>query len=322
MSFTNNSNDKSEAYWLIKTIEKKVTAKGYFYLDITLGNKEKEINGKLWDYDAEVHGEYEAGDLVKVCGSITQYNGSDQIRIDGIRKADLSDDVDISDFVPTAEYSGEDMLESIKNVVDSVEDEELKQLTLALLEDRKDQLLYWPAAFKLHHAIRGGLLYHTLSMLRLAESICKIYPSIDRDLLVCGTVVHDLCKIDEFDLSPVGLATGYSVKGELLGHLVMGAMKIQEKAKELNICQEKAVLLEHMVISHHNNPEFGAAVRPMFLEAIVLSHLDDLDAKIYEVAEAVSDINDGEFTQRQWALDNRKLYKHGRKEINTKVILD
>lgn len=320
MAYTNNA-ERHEAYWLVKTIEKKVTAKGYFYLDITFGNKTKEINGKLWDYNEEEHGIYEAGDLVKISGIISQYNGADQIKVESIRKASLSDDVDASEFVPTADYDGKEMLQEIMSVVESVEDTELKELTFALIKDREEQLFYWPAAFKLHHAIRGGLLYHTLSIVRLAEGVCKIYPSVDRDLLMCGAIIHDLCKIDEFEMSSVGLATGYSVKGELLGHLVMGAMKIQEKAKELGISDEKATLLQHMIISHHGIPEYGAAVRPMTLEAIVLSHLDDLDAKIYEVEEAVSEVNDGEFTQRQWALDNRKLYKHGRKDVNTSANL-
>lgn len=139
---------------------------------------------------------------------------------------------------------------------------------------------------------------------------------------MCGIIVHDLCKIDEFNISSAGLATGYSVKGELLGHLVMGAMKIELKAKELGISEDTATLLQHMVISHHGEPEFGAAVRPMFLEAEILSQLDTLDATVYEIASATGDVKVGEFTQRQWALDNRKLYNHGRCEIVPKADLE
>ena len=223
-----------------------------------------------------------------------------------------ADGVNISDFVPTAEYSGEMMLGAIMNVIASVEDEELKALTYALVKEREKEILTWPAAFKLHHAIRGGLLYHTLSILKLAEGVVRLYPSVDKDLLYCGIIVHDLCKIDEFDLNPAGLVSSYSVKGELIGHLVMGAMKIEQKALELGISSEKAMLLEHMVISHHGEPDFGAAVRPMFLEAEILSQLDTLDATIYEITSAVGEVKEGEFTGRMWALDNRKLFNHGR----------
>lgn len=257
----------NDGFWLIKTIDRKTNVKGAPYLDMMLCDKKGEISAKLWDYSEINHGAYEAGDLIKVRATVTQFNGTDQLRVEKIRKVTLTDGVNISDFVPTAEYSGEMMLGTIMNVIASVEDEELKTLTYALVKDREKDILTWPAAFKLHHAIRGGLLYHTLSILKLAEGVVKLYPSVDKDLLYCGIIVHDLCKIDEFDLNPAGLVSAYSVKGELIGHLVMGAMKIEQKALELGISSEKAMLLEHMVISHHGQPDFGAAVRPMFLEA-------------------------------------------------------
>lgn len=321
-AFSNNSSGSSDGFWLVKTADKKVNVKGAAYLDLILCDKKGEISGKLWDYNELSHGVYEAGDLVKIRGTVTQFNGNDQLRIDRIRKVTASDGVDVSDFVPTAEYSGEMMLGQIMNVIASVKDEELKRLTYALVKEREKEILFWPAAFKLHHAMRGGLLYHTLSIIKLCEAICLIYPAVDRDLLMCGTIVHDLCKIDEFDISSAGLVTGYSVKGELLGHLVMGAVKIEEKARELGISSEKSMLLQHMVISHHGEPDFGAAVRPMFLEAEILSELDKLDATVNEITSAVGDLKQGEFSQRMWALDNRKLYNHARKEVTTKANLE
>ncbi len=312
----------TDGFWLVKTAEKKANIKGAAYLDMLLCSKTGEINGKLWDYSELVHGTYLAGDLVKIRGSLTQFNGIDQLRVEKIRHVNETDGVSVSDFVPTAEYTGENMLGQVMNVIAQVKDEDLKRLTYALVKDREKELLFWPAAFKLHHAIRGGLLYHTLSIIKLAESVCRLYPAIDKDLLMCGAIIHDLCKIDEFDISPAGLAAGYSVKGELIGHLVMGAVKIELKAKELGIDEDKAMLLQHMVISHHGEPEFGAAVRPMFLEAEVLSQLDTLDATVYEITGAVSDVKTGEFTPRQWALDNRKLYNHGRKDVFPKADLD
>ncbi len=314
--------NSSDGFWLIKTAEKKANVKGAAYLDLALCDKKGEINGKLWDYSELVHGVYAPGDLVKIRGSITQFNGNDQLRIEKIRLVNDSDGISAADFVPSAEYSGEMMLGQIMNIIGAVKDEELKKLTYALVKDREKELLFWPAAFKLHHAMRGGLLYHTLSIIKLAQGVCSLYPAVDKDLLMCGIIVHDLCKIDEFDISTAGLATGYSVKGELLGHLVMGAVKIELKAKELGISDDTVTLLQHMVISHHGEPEFGAAVRPMFLEAEILSQLDTLDATVYEISSAVGDTKQGEFTPRQWALDNRKLYNHGRKEVSPKADLE
>ncbi|MBR5438524.1 MAG: HD domain-containing protein [Clostridia bacterium] len=322
MNSTFSANGSNDGFWLIKTADKKVNVKGAAYLDLVLCDRNGEIAGKLWDYNELSHGSYQAGDLVKIRGTVTQFNGNDQLRIDRIRKVTDADGVKVSDFVPTAEYSGEMMLGQIMNIIASVKDEELKHLTFALVKDREEQILFWPAAFKLHHAIRGGLLYHTLSIIKLCEGVCSIYPAVDRDLLVCGAIVHDLCKIDEFEISSAGLVTGYSVKGELLGHLVMGAVKIEEKARQLGISPEKSMLLQHMVISHHGEPDFGAAVRPMFLEAEILSELDKLDATINEITSAVCDLEEGEFSQRMWALDNRKLYNHARKEVTVKANLE
>lgn len=312
----------NDGFWLIKTVDRKTNVKGAPYLDMMLCDKSGEISAKLWDYSEISHGSYEAGELIKVRATVTQFNGVDQLRVEKIRKVTAADGVNISDFVPTAEYSGEMMLGAIMNVIASVKDEDLKTLTYALVKDREKEILTWPAAFKLHHAIRGGLLYHTLSIIKLAEGVAMLYPSVDRDLLMCGIIVHDLCKIDEFDLNPAGLVSSYSIKGELIGHLVMGAMKIEQKALELGIPSDKAMLLEHMVISHHGEPDFGAAVRPMFLEAEILSQLDTLDATIFEITSAVGEIKEGEFTGRMWALDNRKLFNHGRKESKPKANLD
>ncbi|MDE7123945.1 MAG: HD domain-containing protein, partial [Eubacterium sp.] len=157
----------------------------------------------------------------------------------------------------------------------------------------------------------GGLMLHTISIVRMAEEICKIYPNINKELLLAGAILHDTAKTWEFQLSKTGLVKSYSTEGELIGHLVKGAMYVEEAAKKLGIENKKVVLLQHMILSHHGVPEFGSPVRPMFLEAEILSSLDSLDATIYEINNATSKVNTGDFTDRQWALDNRKLYNHG-----------
>ncbi len=322
MNFTTYGNGTTEGFCIIKTVDEKINVKGVPYLDLTLSDSSGEINAKLWDYKVSVHGVYEAGECVKVRGTITHYNGTEQFRIERIRPIQDSDNVDISSFVPSADYGGEQMLDQLFSYIQSFKDEELKTITRAVLEENREKLLFWPAAFKLHHAIRGGLLYHTLSIVKLASAVCRLYPSVDRDLLLAGAILHDISKIDEFDVSKLGIVKRYSVKGELLGHLVMGAVAVSEKAKELGISEETTVLLEHMIISHHGDPEFGAAVRPMFLEAEILSQLDTLDATVYEITNALGTVEPGAFSGRQWALDNRKLYNHGRKPSIPKANLE
>ncbi len=303
-----------EAFCIVKTCDKKVSSKGDTYLDLTLSDKSGEINAKIWNYSEHEHGEYSADDLIKVRGTLSKYQGNDQLRIERIRPALPTDNVTLEDFIQSSVYSGERMFDEILSIAEGFSDEDIKKITVTLLNRNRESLLYWPAAYKLHHAIRGGLLLHTLSILRLCESVCKVYPIVDRDLLMAGAMLHDLAKTEEFNVSHTGVATGYSTKGNLIGHLAGGAMLIDEVAKELGTNEETAVLLEHMVLSHHGDPEFGACMRPMFLEAILLSQLDMLDATVYEVNDATAGLEKGDFSGRMWALDNRKLYKHDRKQ--------
>ena len=288
---------------------------------MVLSDRSGEINAKLWRYDENLHGVYESNTLVKVQGTITKFNDADQLRIDRIRKVNETDDVKIEDYVSSAVYTGDEMFNELISTADKFSDSELSLLVKTILNENKEKLLYYPAAFKLHHAMRSGLLQHTLSIVRLAQSVCRIYPFVDSDLLLSGAMLHDIAKLDELIAGETGIASGYSVEGTLLGHLVKGAMLVDKTAERLGISHEKAVLLEHMLISHHGDPEFGAAVRPLFIEADILSALDRLDARIVEVNNAVSGVDTGSFSSRQWALDNRAFYNHGRVDVTSETNL-
>ncbi len=316
MNFTPVDNaGRVEGFCLIRTVECK-SGKNGDYLDMTLCDKSGEINGKLWRYSVSEHGEYAANDLVKIRGVIRQFNGTDQLNVERIRPVTDNDGVNMEDFVKSSSYTGQQMYDELLSVAASFEEENLKILVTAILEDHRIPLLYWPAAFKLHHAMRGGLLLHTLSIVRLAQKVCEIYPFIDKDLLLAGAILHDISKIEEFIVPDTGVAEGYSVEGNLIGHLALGAIKISKYAEKLGIDDNTAMLLEHMVLSHHGEPEFGAAVRPMFMEAELLSELDLMDARVFEMQQAVAGTKPNDFSQRLWALDNRKLYHHARKEID------
>lgn len=309
-------------FCLVKSCDKKINKNNEAYLDMILSDRSGEINAKLWKYDENIHGTYEPNTLVKVQGVISKYNESDQLRIDRIRPVVESDGVKIEDYVTSAVYSGEDMFNELMRITDGFEDKEIAALVKTILNNSREKLLYYPAAFKLHHAMRSGLLQHTLSIVRLAQSICKIYPFVNSDLLLGGAMLHDIAKLEELVANETGIASGYSAEGTLLGHLVKGAMLIDQTAGELGVSKEKAVLLEHMLISHHGDPEFGAAVRPLFIEAEILASLDRLDARIVEVNNAVSGVAAGGFSTRQWALDNRAFYNHGLGDLTKETNLD
>ena len=312
-------NNSTDGFLMIKSAEKKTTAKGMPYLDIMFSDKTGEISSKLWDYHEEVQGVFEAGDIVKVRGQISPYNGVDQLRIEKIRKALPSDNVDPSQFVPSADIDGETMFNTLMQIAENLSDDEIKGVVVSIYTEYKDKLLYWPAAFRLHHAIRCGLLYHTLSIVRLAQAVCKIYPSVNENLLIGGAMLHDVAKIDEFEINDGGTVSGYSLEGNLVGHLAKGAIIIEKTAQKLGISNDTKLLLQHMVLSHHGEPEFGAAVKPMFLEAELLSQLDLMDSRIYELEEAIGNVSEGEYTNKMWALDNRKFYNHGKNDVSTKA---
>lgn len=313
MNFTPLGGTNShEGFCLIKSVEKKLTAKGVPYLDLVLADNSGEISAKLWDYKETPSNQFNAFDFVKVRGSYVPFNDTVQFRVERIRPVMAEDNVAIEDYVPSACLSGDVMLTEIEKIIDSFEDEELKTLVNAVVDEYREKLLYWPAAKNLHHAVRSGLLMHTLSILRLAKCVCSIYRFVNYDLLCAGAILHDIAKIDEMQATSTGIAAEYTVKGNLLGHLVMGAMSVDRIGRALGISEETLTLVEHMLISHHGTPEFGAAKLPMFIEAELLSQLDLMDARLYEMHSAVEAVDEGAFTPRQWALENRNLYNHGK----------
>ena len=317
--------DKSgtlQGFVLIKNCERKLTRTGAQYLDMIVCDGEDDIVAKCWDYRGSEEERPKPGELFLVRGTLNLYNNQNQFKVERLRRATEADGVKISDYVPSAAFEGEDMYREILKLVKGFKDEDLKKLTGAVLEEYKSKILELPAAFRLHHAIRGGLLMHTLSICRLAEAVIALYPSVDGDLLLAGAILHDIAKSEEFALNSTGLVDGYTVSGTLIGHLVRGAMIVERIGNELGIPQETLVLIQHMLVSHHGVPEYGAAVRPLFLEAEILSALDTLDANIYEIENVVKDVAPGGFSNKIWALDDRKFHSHGRKKVGTDVTFD
>lgn len=305
------------SFALIKELSEKKDKNGNGFLDlIVIGSDKKEYPAKIWRFDN--NGQFETNDVIEIEYTVDNYKGKTQLTITSIKKAP---DEMISDFVPSSEYDGKAVFSMLLAKVNNFSDEVLKAIVSKILLDNREALEVYPAAYRLHHAIVGGLMLHTASIVEMAEKTCTVYPNINRELLLSGAILHDVAKTFEMNTAKSGLCSGYTVGGELIGHLVKGAMYIEDTAKELGIEDEKVTLLEHMVLSHHGVPEYGSPVRPMFLEAEILSTLDSLDATIFEINNATSKINTGSFTERQWALDNRKLFNHGLASTEHKVNL-
>ncbi len=311
MNFTcvNNATGALEGFCILKTVEQKQTAKGLPYLDMTIADAAGELSAKYWDYRPELNGAFQPNDIVKLRGTVSVYNGAEQFRVERMRLCSEKDEVRMEDLVPCAPIDPAAMLAEIRAAVEGFADADLRRLVLAILEEREAQLLYWPAAYKLHHAVRGGLLWHSLTVLRLAKAVAALYEEVDADLLFAGAILHDIEKLSEFEVPASGLAAGYTSFGNLVGHLVAGAAYIDRKGRELGIPGETLMLLEHMLISHHGDPEFGAAQRPMFLEAELLAQLDLLDARVNVIQQSLQNVQPGNFSSRVWALDNRMLYR-------------
>ena len=295
-----------DGFLLVRAAEQRAASNGSKYLDMTLGDRTGEINAKMWDGLVEPP---EVGSVLRLRGQIIEYNGRMQIRVERMRPAVGSDKVPMESLVACAPQPGQEMLDEVNAAVEAIRRKDLRLLVRRLLDDAGETLLYFPAASKLHHAERSGLLHHVTGMLRMANHYADEYPSLDRDLLVAGVIVHDLAKIGEIDAAPeTGIVSGYSADGMLIGHLVRGIARMDEAGRELGCDPELLMMLEHMVLSHHGVPEYGSPKPPMFPEAEVLHHLDLLDARIFEMNAALSRVTPGGFSEKLWSLD-RKLYR-------------
>ena len=304
--------DRFEGYLIVRSAEQRASANGKNYLDMTLADKSGSINAKMWDGTVQPP---LAGSIVKVRATGNEFNGRMQLRVEKIRAAESRDQVDMSALIPCAPRDPNEMLGEVVRAADHIADPDLRKITCELLDRAGDKLLTFPAAKQMHHAERGGLLHHTTTMLRAANAIMTVYPQLNASLLTAGVIVHDLAKIDEMDADTLGLVSDYSVDGKLIGHIVRGVVNIQLAAEKTKASPGKALLLQHMVLSHHGIPEYGSPLAPKFPEAEVLNTIDTLDARLYEMNEALSRAIPGGFSEKVWGLDNRQLYRIPEDEV-------
>lgn len=214
---------------------------------------------------------------------------------------------ELKNFYEYAPVDMKELKESIHNYLNEIQNKVLSEVTKYIFKHYENSFFMYPAAVKFHHAYIGGLAYHTKVMLDMAKQFADIYPYLNKDLLYSGILLHDICKVDELN----GFEGGeYTVEGQLIGHLVMGSIKVAEAAKILGYEKEEAVLvLNHILLSHHGLPNFGAARKPATAEAMLIWYIDTIDSKFTVLGEELEKTQAGDFTQGIAVLDKTRFYK-------------
>jgi 3'-5' exoribonuclease len=304
-------------FFMVKALSLRLGANKKQYLDLILGDRTGEISGKKWDVTDEEAAELSAiaeGDLVKIRAQVTEWNGARQLRVLRIRKTDGSEGLVLRDFIKAAPEDPEEMYAFLLAAAEAMADADLRALCTRSLTENREKLLYYPAAQRNHHAEMAGLLYHVKRMLMAAERMCQVYGHLDRDLLYTGVLLHDMEKLNEINANEFGIADGYTFEGILLGHLIQGVKVLDKQMEALGFPREKALMVEHMILSHHYEPEFGSPRKPLFPEAEMLHYLDMVDARMYDMQQALAATPPGAFSDRVFTLDNRRLYRRTKED--------
>ncbi len=302
-----NEGERIETNLLISSLTRGTTNSGSPYLNLVLQDSSKSIDAKLWDVKPELEKQIEVGKVYNFDIEIIKYKNNLQAKV--LRVLPLPQaDINMEEFVFKSPVSKDDLKSSIQEGINQINNQNIAQIVSSVLNYYANDFYEYPAAAKIHHNFIGGLATHTTGMLKIGLALCEIYPSIDKDYLLAGIIIHDLGKIEELS-SPV--VTEYTTEGKLLGHISIMDARLLQIGKQLNLQDsEELMILRHLVLSHHGQYEFGSPVRPEALEAELLNLIDNIDARINTINKALDEVNKGEFTQKVFALDNRVFYKH------------
>lgn len=280
--------DSVTGAFLVVRKETGVSKSGKAYLNLKLMDSTGEIEARVWDDAEELSRGFNKNDVVSIKGFGVAYQGGVQLNVSAV-KALAEGSYSLRDFLPSSERSHASLEAELDSILSSMKDSNLKALMEAVFADReiREKFLIAPAAKAMHHSYLGGLAEHVFSMCGLADKVSSHYgAAVNRDLLVSGAMLHDIGKVYELTYEK---SFDYSDEGRLLGHITMGVELIDRKIASLaGFPRELGVLLKHMVLSHHGQLEFGSPKRPKTIEAIILSYLDDLDAKVNTVRALLS----------------------------------
>lgn len=296
-------------FYLLKGYEVKTGKTNKQYVDIHLEDKTGQINAKIWNVEGIKLNEYRNTIAVKVKGRVKEYNGSLQLNIEKMRPITAKDEIDLEELTPSAPYKVSEMYSVVEEYIENIKNDDFKKIVKYIIEKYKDKLEYYPAAKANHHSIRSGLLFHIMRMLQTSKAISEVYNNINTDLLYTGVILHDIAKIEEMNANELGMVSEYSTAGELLGHITIGINLIHEVGKELKVDPEIIMVIEHMLLSHHYEADFGSPKKPVFIEAELLHYIDMIDARVFDFEKATKDISKGNFSEPVFSIDRRKLYR-------------
>lgn len=294
--------------FLIRTKDRKTARNGNPYLDLELQDNSGTVKAKLWDCNSSDLA-FEADDVVRVSGNVELYQGTLQLSLRKIVKC-RDEDVQLADYLPRGEQDPEMLFKGLLNRVRQMSQGPLQALLLKVFNDPEiaEKYKLAPAAMSYHHAFIGGLITHVNSLVQLGDSICDHYPFLDRELILAGLLLHDLGKVEELKYNR---AFSYSTRGQLVGHITMGIEMVRDRVRAIpDFPPELWDRLEHIILSHHGKLEFGSPKEPMFMEALAVSYLDDLDSKLEAMRQQYETDKDrpGNWTARNRAL-GRELLK-------------
>ena len=299
-----NVDESFEICLLIKSADVRMAKNGNPFIAFTFQDQSGQMDGHYWSATSDDIAKYVPGKVVVVNGKREMYNNSPQVKIVSLRLTDASkgEPTSASHFVEHAPMTKEDQ------IMFDITNPYLRRIVHNILKKYQEDFFEFPAAKRHHHAFVGGLSFHTVSMLRLAKAIATQYTQINRSLLYSGVILHDIGKTMELTGA---IGTEYTLKGNLLGHIVIMDEEITKACEELDIDenQEDVLLLKHLILAHHGKLEYGSPVRPQLLEAEVLHHIDLLDATITMMSNALDKTEPGAFSERVFGLDNRSFYK-------------
>lgn len=294
-----------ELFLLIKSSVKGTASNGKPFLSLVLQDKSGELEAKLWDVKESDEVNYGVQQIVHLMGDIQNYRGRKQLKIRQIRQASPFDGVSASEFMETAPINKDEMADEITQYIFEMKNANLQRITRALLKKYQDDFYDYPAAMRHHHEFVSGLSFHVVSMLRLAKSVADLYPTVNRDLLYAGVILHDLGKVIELS-GPV--STTYTLEGNLIGHISIVVEEVSKIAEELSIDGEEVVVLKHVLLSHHGKGEWGSPKPPLVREAEILHQIDLMDASLNMMDKVLKHTKPGEFSERVFGLDNRSFY--------------
>ncbi|MED9811306.1 MAG: HD domain-containing protein [Longibaculum muris] len=275
------------------------------YLSIVFQDETGTIDAKLWNATDEQISTLQNGAVVRGKGDIIKYSDDRQMKIVKIEDISYQQSQQVQ-FLSKAPMDQDEMIEQLMSYVKRISNTKLYVIVKHLMEKNIEALKIYPAASRNHHECVSGLAYHTLSMLKLADSMLDFYPSLNADLMYAGILLHDLGKTVELS-GPV--VPTYTLEGKMLGHISIAQAMVYEAAKELNIEGEEVVLLQHLILSHHGKNEFGSPVLPQIKEAEMIYLIDNIDARMNMFDKALDQVEPGEYSKRVFALENRTIYK-------------